>query len=201
MNEPIAICLQVVGVTLAADFAAGFIHWIEDAYIRENTPLLGRFIGKPNTIHHHLPRYMIRNSWWRSNREQLIAMGVLLAFLSLLNLVTWRECLFALVAGYANVVHKWSHRTRRENGRLICWLQDLHVLQTPRHHAVHHSNPKQVRYCPVTNVLNPLLDGIHLWAGIEWAAARVFGLHRQPDTSVPGQGTPPEWICSMRRSD
>ena len=80
MNEPIAICLQVVGVTLAADFAAGFIHWIEDAYIRENTPLLGRFIGKPNTIHHHLPRYMIRNSWWRSNREQLIAMGVLLAF-------------------------------------------------------------------------------------------------------------------------
>lgn len=200
MNELIAIPLQAAGVILAADFAAGFIHWIEDAYIREDTPLVGRLIGKPNTVHHHLPRHMTRNSWWQSNWDLMLVMGLLVGCAALIGRLTWHVWLFALIAGNANEVHKWSHRTRRENGRLISWLQDLRILQTPRHHAIHHTNPKEVRYCPVTNVLNPLLDGIHLWEGIEWCLARAFGLRRQPDTSVPGQGTAPEWITAMRRA-
>jgi ubiquitin-conjugating enzyme E2 variant len=200
MNDLITLPLQAIGVILAADFTAGLIHWIEDAYIREDTPFVGRLIGVPNTVHHHLPRRMTRNTWWQSNWDLLLVMGLLVGAAALLGRLTWHVWLFAFVAGNANEVHKWSHRTRRENGRLISWLQDLRILQTPHHHAIHHTNPKEVHYCPITNALNPILDTLHFWEALEWLLARVFGLKRRPDTSVPGQGVPPEWITEMRRA-
>ncbi len=199
MNDYITLSLEAFGVVLAVDFVAGLVHWAEDAYIREDTPLLGTWIGRPNVVHHHLPRRMARNTWWQSNRELMLAMGLMVAVAALLGCLTWHVWLFALVGSNANEVHKWSHRTRRENGRLISWLQDLRILQTPHHHAIHHTNPKEVHYCPVTNVLNPLLDELHFWVVLEWLLLHSIGLRRQPDSSVPGQGLAPDWIVEMRR--
>lgn len=199
MNELITLPLQAAGVILAADLTAGLIHWIEDAYVREDTPIIGGWIGKPNTVHHHLPRRMTRNTWWQSNRDLLLAMCALVIGAAMLERLNWHVWLFAIVGGNANEVHKWSHRTRKENGWLITWLQDLRLLQTPQHHAIHHTNPKDMKYCPITNVLNPVLDGLRLWVGLEWLLEHAVGLKRQPDTSVPGQGEAPEWINEMRR--
>lgn len=199
MNDLIALPLQAAGIVLAADFVSGLIHWFEDAYVREDTPLIGQWIGKPNTIHHHLPRRMTRNTWWQSNREQLLAMSALVVGAAMLGRLNWQVWLFAIVGGNANEAHKWSHRTRKENGRFISWLQDMRILQTPHHHAIHHTNPKEVNYCPVTNALNPILDRLRFWSILEWLLERTTGLKRRPDTSVPGQGIPPEWIAEMRR--
>ncbi|WP_395747211.1 fatty acid desaturase CarF family protein [Prosthecobacter sp.] len=200
MKDLILLSMQVAGVVLAADFAAGLVHWFEDAYIREDTPVLGRLVGRPNMVHHHLPRHMTHNTWWESNKELMMAMGLLVMGAAWLGCLRWQVWLFALVGGNANEVHKWAHRTRRKNGRVISWLQDVRILQTPQHHAVHHTNPKEVHYCPVTNVLNPVLDGLRFWEGLEWMLAHAVGLKRQPDTSVPGQGTAPGWIAEMRRA-
>jgi ubiquitin-conjugating enzyme E2 variant len=200
MNDFLTPLLQAIGVILAADFASGIIHWIEDAYVREHTPVIGRWIGRANTLHHHLPRHMTRNSWWQSNWDLFLAMGLLLSGVAALGWLSWHWWLFAIVAGNANEVHKWSHRTRRENGPVISLLQDLRVLQTPRHHAIHHTNPKEVHYCPITNVLNPVLDGLRVWSSLEWILAKAIGLRRQPDTSVPSQGTAPAWIVELRRT-
>ena len=128
MNDLISLSLQAAGVILAADFISGLIHWIEDAYIREDTPCVGRWIGRSNTLHHHLPRRMARNTWWQSNWDLLLAMSLLVIVAALLGCLTWHVWLFAIVAGNANEVHKWSHRTRRENGVFITLLQDLRLL-------------------------------------------------------------------------
>ena len=200
MNQLILSLLKAAGIVLAADFVSGLIHWIEDAYIRESTPVLGGWIGRNNTLHHHLPRRMTQNTWWQSNWDSLLAMLALVIGAAALGCLNWPVWLFAIVSGNANEVHKWSHRTRRENGRIISWLQDIRLLQTPHHHAIHHTNPKEVHYCPVTNVLNPALDSLHFWAGLEWLMEHTLGLRRQPDSSVPGQGTPPAWIAGMRHS-
>ena len=32
---------QVVFIAMAADFVAGLIHWAEDAYFTEDTPIIG----------------------------------------------------------------------------------------------------------------------------------------------------------------
>ena len=198
MKDALLIILQATGVILAADFVAGIIHWAEDAYIREDTPLIGNWIGRTNTLHHHLPRRMTLNNWWQSNWDLLLAMASLVGVAAMTGRLTWHVWLFACVASNANEVHKWSHRTRRENGILISWLQDMRVLQTPHHHAIHHTNPKQVHYCPITNALNPVLDTLHFWAGLEWLLKHSVRLQRRPDSSVPGQGTPPAWITEMR---
>lgn len=200
MIEIIPPLLEALVIVLAVDFAAGFVHWAEDVYVREDTPWLGRWVGKPNILHHHLPRHMTRNTWWQSNKFLLIPMAVVVVVAWMLDNLTWHVWLFALLGGNANEVHKWSHRTRRENGKIITLLQNLRLLQTVQHHAVHHTNPKDVRYCPVTNLLNPVLDTLRFWTVLEWLLARTIGLRRQPDTSVPGQGPVPDWILEMRKS-
>lgn len=198
MTKLIIVLFYIVLVVMLADFVAGTVHWFEDAYVREDTPLIGSFIGKANVIHHHLPRFLTRNNWWQSSWD-LLAFSTLIVFSAwLLDLLTWQVWLFAAISTNANEVHKWSHRTRSENGWLITFLQNLRVLQTPHHHAVHHTNPKNVRYCPITNLVNPVLDGLHFWDGLEWLLARTIGLQRRPDTSLPGSGPAPAWLQALR---
>ena len=198
MIKLIVVVLQVVLIVMLADFAAGVVHWIEDAYVREDTPLIGSFIGKANVIHHHLPRYMTRNNWWQSSWDLLCISALMVAGAWALGVLTWQVWLFAAISTNANEVHKWSHQTRKENGRIISFLQDAHVFQTPHHHAVHHTNPKNVRYCPITYLVNPILDGIHFWDGVEWVLARTIRLNRRPDTSLPNSGPAPEWLREIR---
>lgn len=198
MNEFITVLWQSLLIIMLADFIAGIVHWFEDAYVRENTPLIGSFIGKANVIHHHLPRYMTRNNWWQSSWDLLSFSTLVVVGAWWLDLLTWHVWLFAVISTNANQVHKWSHQTRNENGRIITFLQNIGVLQTPHYHAVHHTNPKNVRYCPITNLVNPILDGLRFWDGVEWILARTIGLNRQPDTSLPGNGPAPAWLKELR---
>lgn len=188
------ISLQFIITILTAEFAAGAVHWFEDAYIRNDTPLIGRAIGRPNTVHHHYPRHMTRNTWWQSSWDLVLFSATLVVAAWCLGFLTWHVWLFALLAANANEFHKWEHRTRKENGRLISFLQDIRVLQTAKHHARHHTDPKNSHYCTITNVLNPVLDGIRFWDRVEWVLAKTIGLKRRPDTSVRGCGPGPEWL-------
>ena len=190
--------LPFIATVFTAEFVAGFVHWIEDAYIRDHTPLVGRLIGRPNTVHHHYPRYMTRHGWWHSSRDLVLVAAILLVVAWLGGWLTWHVWLFAVLAVNANEFHKWAHRTRKENGPLISFLQDIRILQTAKHHAVHHTDPKNSHYCTVTNFMNPLLDRVDFWNRLEWVLAKTIGLHRQPDTSVRGCGPGPEWLKEFR---
>lgn len=141
---------------------------------------------------------MTRNNWWQSSWDLLTFSSVIVFAAWRLNLLTWHVWLFAAISANANQVHKWSHQTQKENGRLITFLQNIRVLQTPQHHAVHHTNPKNVRYCPITNLVNPILDRLRFWDGVEWLLARTIGLKRRPDTSLPGNGPAPAWLNQLR---
>ena len=186
--------LEFAATVLAAEFVAGFVHWLEDAYIRENTPLVGRLIGRPNVVHHHYPRHMTRHSWWHSSWDLLLVSALLVVIAWLCHCLTWQVWLFAILSANANEFHKWEHRTRKENGRVISFLQDIRILQTSRHHALHHTDPKNSHYCTITNVLNPVLDTIRFWDGLELLLAKTIGLKRQPDSSVRGSGPAPAWL-------
>jgi plasmanylethanolamine desaturase len=190
---------QFIVTVFAAEFAAGCVHWIEDAYIRDTTPLVGRLIGRPNTVHHHYPRYMTRHSWWQSSWDLFLLAAMLILSAWCLPLLTWEVWLFALLAANANEFHKWEHRTRKENGKVITFLQDVRILQTGKHHAKNHTDPKNSHYCTITNFLNPLLDGVNFWNRLEWLLAKTIGLKRQPDTSVRGHGPGPAWLKEFAR--
>lgn len=199
MKTALLILAKIVATVLAADFVGGLVHWLEDAYVREDTPLIGRRVARPNIVHHHYPRYMTRHSWWQTSWDLAILSAILVMAAWFAGRLTWEVWLFAILSANANEFHKWAHRTRKENGWLISFLQDVRMLQTARHHARHHTDPKNSHYCTMTNVLNPVLDGIGFWNGTEWALARTVGLRRREDTSVRGHGPGPAWLSAYRR--
>ncbi len=181
-----------------ADFAAGAIHWAEDAYFTEDTPLIGKLFIRPNIVHHHHPRFFTHLTWWQSSWDLTLVGVVILLIAWPLGLLGWPLCLFVALSINANEIHKWSHRTRKENGRIISFLQDWHILQTPRHHGVHHSDPKNTFYCPITNFVNPVLEKLEFWTRAEAVIEYLTGATHRLDTAVRGQGPGPEWLAEFR---
>jgi len=190
--------LQIVVIAALADFVAGLVHWAEDAYFTEDTPVIGPLFIRPNIVHHHLPRYFTRLSWWQSSCDLFLASAVLLLGAWVCGLLCWQLVWFAVLSTNANEIHKWSHRTRTENGWLIAKLQDWRLLQTPRHHALHHTDPKNTYYCPITNLVNPLLERVDFWTRLESLIEKLTGATHRPDTAVRGQGPGPAWLTAYR---
>jgi plasmanylethanolamine desaturase len=178
------VVVEIIGSVLVADFLSGLFHWLEDAYGRESWPITGRLVTQPNILHHHEPRYFTRYGWFESSWILLCLGLVVLTVAWLLGALTWQVWLVVVLGINANQVHKWAHRTSKENGPFISLLQRIRLVQTPRHHGHHHTDPKSSHYCVLTNFLNPLLDGLRLWDGLEWVISRVFGVRRRTDTSV-----------------
>lgn len=206
------IAAEIVATILIADFASGFFHWLEDAYGRENWPITGRLITKPNILHHHDPRYFTRHGWFRSSWLLLFMSAMILLTAWLCGLLTWHVWLFAALGANANQIHKWAHRSPAENGWLISFLQRVRLVQTPRHHASHHTNPKNSHYCVLTDFLNPILDRMRLWERLEHCIWIALGLRRRADHSateahIAGRSLPsPQFLgsnaaaCSTSRS-
>ena len=165
MKTILIFLVEFAATVFAAEFVAGLVHWFEDAYIRDNTPLVGKYIGRPNIVHHHYPRFMTRNTWWQSSWDLVLFSAFIVGGAWSVGLLTWHVWLFAILSANANEFHKWEHCTRKENGRLISFLQDLNILQSAKHHALHHTDPKNSHFCTITNVLNPVLDKIQFWSG------------------------------------
>ena len=178
------IIVEIIAAVLVADFVSGLFHWLEDAYGREGWPIIGRLITIPNVLHHHDPRYFTRHSWLQSSWLLLCLGLAVLATAWLCGVLTWQVWLVVILGTNANQIHKWAHRTPSENGLLISALQHVRLVQRPRHHARHHTDPKNSHYCVLTDFLNPILDGIRLWEALESAIWAVFRVRRRTDTSV-----------------
>src|SRR6185436_15663686 len=115
----IEVTFQFLACVLITDFVSGFFHWLEDAYGREDFPITGRLVTKPNILHHHDPRYFVRNSWWHSSWDLICICALIVIVAWLIGHLSWHVWLFAILGSNANQIHKWAHRTRQENGGLI----------------------------------------------------------------------------------
>ncbi len=166
------IILKAISVILFADFITGLIHWMEDSYWSPETPILGKWIVEPNLAHHKNGQEFLKKSWLESSWDLLIA-GLLIIFAAYwANCLSWEIWLFAVIIINANQIHKWAHITRYENKpQIIGFLQKLYILQSTEHHGKHHRKPNNSHYCTVTNWINPILDKLHFWRGLE----KVFG--------------------------
>ncbi|MDQ8190914.1 fatty acid desaturase CarF family protein [Roseibacillus persicicus] len=178
------IVLQTIGVILAVDFVSGIVHWLEDSYGSKKWPIIGKWIIEPNIRHHFEPRHFTKSNFWKRNAATLVLSGSVLAVISFLGWFHWTWALAALIGGVTNEIHCWAHRSPRENGKVITFLHKAKILQSPRGHATHHTDPKDRSYCTVTDWLNPLLDGVDFFARIEKFVLKTTGLKRRIDESV-----------------
>lgn len=179
------VALELFLVVLAADFVSGLVHWIEDTFWTEATPLLGAWIVAPNVLHHRNGRAFLAKSWLESSWDLVVASLVILAVAGGFGLLTWHVWIFAFLSANANQVHKWSHRTDRELPSVVRALRRLHLLPSFEHHARHHRGAKDSHYCVLTECLNPLLDATRFWRGLE----RVFWRQRHSRSSLEPRTT------------
>ena len=165
--------LCLIAAYFLADFISGVYHWIEQRFFGEKWPIIGRWIDKPNGTHHDDPAAFLHQSYWARNWISMIAalvVGVLLALCG----APWWVLLGVAISSQANEVHAWAHR--KAPCRAVRGLQEFGLLQSPRHHAGHHKPPHTVRFCVITDWINPVLDGLRIWRALEWLAGQLFGL-------------------------
>jgi ubiquitin-conjugating enzyme E2 variant len=170
------IGVQLVLCLMLTDFMTGAFHWLEDSYGSADWPIVGPAVIEPNLEHHERPRAMVANSWFESAKAPLGAVAVIGAGALAAGVFSWQLGVILLLGANANEVHKWAHRTRRENSASINWLHDRGWLQTPRHHGMHHGGKKDSHYCILTNALNPMLDRLGFWRWLERALERISGI-------------------------
>lgn len=173
------VLLQTGACVAAADLLVGAVHWWEDAYASPEWPVIGPLVAEPNLLHHRDPRAMTRQSWWRNVDLTVILGAAVLGVAALLHHLTWPLALVVTLAAFTNLVHRFAHQTAEENGRLITWLQTHGVLQSRAQHAVHHRWPRESHYCALTGWVNPIVERVGLWRGLEWVIARTTGIQRR----------------------
>ena len=187
----IEISLVFIQVTVAwflADFITGVFHWFEDLYLGENMTLeFLQSIAIDNRHHHTCPTALCLGSWWSNMRSATLA-AVPVAFVAwLCGAPLWLWLGFGFCS-FGNLIHRFAHEPPRRIGRVLHFMQWTGIFISPNHHRRHHYNPttrKRVDpkwlsmggYCPMTNWVNPVLDGLRFWVALEWALAKC-GLHR-----------------------
>lgn len=179
----IALALKILATWLVVDFISGVVHWCEDSYGSPATPFVGRHITRPNLLHHFRPRAFVGNNWYGSSKLLVAACLASLAVAYVMGHLSPMVVLAAALGANANQVHKWSHRTTAENGRLVSLAQRIGLVQSPRHHHQHHVDGKDSHYCVLTNLLNPVLDGLGFWRGVEWLLRQV-GIEKRNDDAM-----------------
>lgn len=159
---------------LISDFIAGIFHWVEDRYDFSNLPLVGGFIDdqilKPNANHHLHPQDFTKNGFWYRNYTNFVPSFIvgLLVFLYNPYLSTP-----IFMSAFGNQVHYLSHRQGKVS-EFTATLQEIGIFQSPKQHSLHHTNPYDSYYCPMTDFINPILQRINFWEKLENFVSLVF---------------------------
>ena len=159
------LLLQLLAGWLLADFLSGLFHWIEDRLLFARDTWIGRLIVLPNRLHHREPAAFLAGSFVDRNWTTWILMvpaAALWLFIAGPSFIL----LGALCGGLlVNEVHRLAHRSP-ERGSWLRVLQEVGLVQSAAHHAGHHRTEDR-RYCILTDWLNPVLDKIGVWHGLE----------------------------------
>lgn len=171
--------VKVLLIILSADFISGLVHWWEDAYGNPNWKIVGKNIVQPNIEHHRYPRKFLQNSFWDRVKISMITGLIICVVLGFLKLFTIEIGITLFYAALANQVHAMAHRTDKENGKWVVWLQKIGLLQSRKMHGYHHKSPYNFNYCILTNYLNPILNVFKFWDALELTLAKIGVRHNR----------------------
>jgi TMEM189-like protein len=168
---------------ILGDLVSGLVHWTADTYFSEDTPIIGQSLVKPFRLHHLYPRDICTHDLVTTvGNVCIIAVPVLAVCISLLWFYedsSWLAflilciALMSLATVLTNQFHKWAHQ--EAPSRFVRLLQRSRLVLDPAHHQVHHTKPFNMHYCITNGWLNPLLNKIKFFRGLE-ATLRFLGI-------------------------
>lgn len=168
--------VQIFLLWLLADFLTGMVHWWQDAYGNPAWPILGKYMVEPNLNHHKHPRDLLKGSYWTRIKASFVAAIILIILFYLCGWSSWQMILCLLFSSQGNEIHAMSHRTNKENGKFVIFLQRLGLIQGRKTHGWHHKAPYDTNFCVMTEFLNPVLSKIDLWKKMESFLHKFFGI-------------------------
>lgn len=178
----------LLGGYVAADFTSGLVHWGFDTWGSVYTPVVGKAFIRPFREHHFDELAITRHDFIETNgNNSLATLPVLLgaAFIPVSEGrvfgMTFTSFLIAVCAAtfLTNQTHAWAHAENPP--RLVAWLQRMHLILPPDHHALHHEKPHMSHYCITTGWLNSLLGAIGFFRVLEAVVTTVTGAEPRRD--------------------
>ncbi len=165
---------------VAADFVSGVIHWAFDRLGSRETPIIGESFIQPFRYHHIDPKDMMNGDFINTNGKNSLAILPIL-FLGFLIPISsdasWSIFalgflnFFALGIWMTNQFHKWAHLDHP--GPVIHWLQRMHLVLGPEHHAKHHVWPHACNYCITSGWCNPICEALGIFRVAERILVRI----------------------------
>jgi len=165
---------------LITDFVSGIGHWLEDRYGKDDGSWLGEMIVKPNLEHHKTPRSFLERTYWHRNNVMIMVCFFLGIMLVINGLNPFTTIFTMLILSHINEVHAYAHQTNNKTPSWVKCLQKVGLMQSKKHHNLHHASPHEVRYCILTDWLNPILDKIQLFRFLEWLVFKTFKASPNP---------------------
>ena len=181
--DAVAVSVMLVAVAasaIAADMISGVVHWIGDTWGEPDWPILGPALIGPFREHHRDPLAIVRHDVFETNGTS--ALGALVPLAGSLacgagsQTAGFAACFLLWLSIWlaaTNQIHKWAHASRVP--RLVEGLQRRRLILDPGHHAIHHAEPFDRYYCITGGWVNPLLQRVRLFAGLERVVALLFG--------------------------
>lgn len=176
---------------VAADLFSGLVHWFFDTWLSARTPVLGALFVRPFREHHVDPLSITRHDFVEVNGSNCLATcPVLLAALALDPATPLGQALVlflvALCVGIfaTNQFHRWAHLPAPP--RWLRLAQATGLILGREHHARHHAAPYDSHYCITTGWLNPLLDRIGFFRGLEALISRATGARPRAEDAALG---------------
>lgn len=164
--------MTVILAWLLADFISGILHWSQDHYLNDDCKykFLKR-VSRDNTLHHKHPAYLTHLTPWQ-NINTTVPLVLPIMFVLFLFGAPDIILLTLFFSIFANIVHRWAHLPINKVPFLIRQIQRTGLFISSEHHSKHHYNKyglikkenSTIRFCPMTNWLNPILDYFNFWS-------------------------------------
>lgn len=165
---------QVFLLWITADFITGIIHWWEDTYGNPNWLIIGKYVVKPNLIHHKQPTKMLEGSYWNRINTSFFAVAAFGAIFWWIGLRSWQFIVCLLFCVQGNEIHAMSHRPDKANGKMVLFLQKTGIFQSKKTHRWHHKAPYETNFCIMSDFINPILNRIDFWRKLERLILKFF---------------------------
>jgi ubiquitin-conjugating enzyme E2 variant len=167
---------------LAADFVSGFVHWLGDTWGSPEWLIIGESLIRPFREHHVDQEAITRHDFVETNGSNClisipVAVGALIIRLrgdddlSIFAVSFLGSLIFWVFA--TNQFHKWAHL--RHPPPVVAWLQRLHLVLPPEHHAIHHAAPFSRYYCITVGWLNWPLTKLRFFVALERLISMLTG--------------------------
>lgn len=204
---------------ILADFFSGIVHWAADTWGSADIPLIGKTLVRPFREHHFDQRAIVRHDFIETNGTSCLVCVPVAVSIQFLQLETALSIFIASISTFfvcwvvaTNEFHQWAHSSRPSLPTV--WLQRMHLILPPAHHAIHHRAPFTRYYCITTGWLNRPLTAMGFFPMLEKGVTAVTGLvpradelgQAPPGTQVkrarqlvpPSQSDDPEIVAQLR---